>query len=93
MTMYTKLFGVPVFVWGGICLLLTILWIFVWPHNRVVPTDRLRYIVLRCFHALVWLILALAAFVAGFDGLGGESVAKPIAFLSLMVCLIFILHY
>lgn len=87
--MDTKLFGVPVFVWGGLCLLLTILWIFVWPNNRVAPADRLRYIVLRWFHALVWLILAVAAFIAGFDLFGGQSTAKPTALLSLIVYLIF----
>jgi hypothetical protein len=45
--------------------------------------------VLRWFHALVWLILAVAAFIGGFEVLGSGSTAKPFAWLSLIVYLIF----
>lgn len=84
----TKMLGVPLAVWGGLCLVLTGVWVFVWPRQAALA--GVRFIIVRWFHALTWLLLAVAAFVAGFDILGGVQTAKPIAFLSLLVYLVFI---
>ena len=72
-----------------ICLAVTILWLFVWPADRSNPAEPLRYFILRWFHAGVWLLLALAAFIAGFNLLGGVKLAKPVALASLVVYLVF----
>lgn len=32
--MEKELFGVPFFVWGGICLLIGVIWLFVWPKDK-----------------------------------------------------------
>lgn len=66
---------------------LAAVWVVVWPKHRA-PTG-VRFIIVRWFHALTWLLLAIAALVAGFDILGGVSLAKPIALLSLLVYLVF----
>ncbi len=83
------LIGIPLIVVGGFCLLLTLVWVFIWPRGRVTPADGLRYIIVRWFHALVWLLLALAAFVAGLDLFGGLALAQPLALLSLVVYIVF----
>lgn len=83
-----KLLGVPLYFWGVICLAVATVWIFVWP-NRAAARAGLRFFILRWFHTLVWLLLALAAFMAGFNILGGVGTAQPVALLSLLVYLVF----
>lgn len=83
-----KFLGLPLVVWGSLCLALTTVWVFVWPKQHRALTG-VRFIIVRWFHALTWLLLASAAFVAGFDILSGVSLAKPIALLSLLVYLVF----
>lgn len=51
--------------------------------------DGSRFIILRWFHALTWLLLGVAAFCAGFPDLGGKRLAQPIALLALAVYLLF----
>ncbi len=84
-----KLWGVPLVVWGGICVALTVVWIFVWPSGKATLAIGLRFFVLRWFHALTWLLLAVAAFIAAFKVLGGAATARVVAFLSLIVYLVF----
>lgn len=88
--MMTRTFlGVPLLLWGIGCLVLTGVWVVLWPSDRVVAQEGLRFIILRWFHALTWLLLGVAAFVAGFNILGGARLAQPIALMSLVVYLIF----
>lgn len=89
----SKLWGVPNLVWGGICLVLTIVWIIVWPSDKVIPDQAMRFFILRWFHALTWLLLAVAAFIAAFKLFGGEGTARFVAFLSLPVYLIFLITF
>jgi len=91
--MSTKLLGIPLpILWTG-CVLLTIVWIFVWPRDRATHSAVIRYVILRWFHALTWLLLALAALIGGYNVLGGIHLAKPIALLSLIVYLIFMVTF
>jgi len=87
--METKFLGIPLALWGLVCLGLAVVWIFVWPSDKAVAPDTLHYFILRWFHALTWLLLALAAFVAGFNILGGETTARGVALLSLLTYLTF----
>jgi hypothetical protein len=89
----SKLWGVPHIIWGGVCLVLTIIWVVVWPSDKVIPSDVLRFLILRWFHALTWLLLALAAFIAAFKLFGGGGAARFVAFLSLPVYLIFLITF
>lgn len=88
--MESKILGVPLVVWGGLCLALAVVWGIVWPSDRAGPVGAPRYIILRWFHALVWLLLALAAFCAAFDVLGGAA-ARVAAAIALIAYLVFIL--
>src|SRR6266545_3699845 len=83
--MNMKLLGIPLPILGIGYVLLTIVWIFVWPGSRATRSALIRYIILRWFHALTWLLLAIAAFIAGYNVLGGINLAKPLALLSLIV--------
>jgi hypothetical protein len=85
-----KLLGVPLVVWGGLCFALTVVWIIIWPSDKAAATAGLRFVILRWFHALVWLFLAIAAFLAAFNVLGGIAIARTVAFLSLLTYLIFV---
>jgi len=91
--MNTKLLGIPLPILGIGCVLLTVVWIFVWPRDRANHSAVIQYIVLRWFHALTWLLLAMAAFIAGYNILGGIHLAKPLALLSLIVYLIFLINF
>jgi hypothetical protein len=84
-----KLLGFSLPIWGVVCLAVALVWVFVWPSKKSVPKNSLRFFILRWFHALVWLLLAAAAFIASFDALGGVGTARPVAFLSLITYLIF----
>ncbi len=87
--MDAKLLGVPLAVWGALCLVLTAIWVMVWPHEKAATADGLRFFILRWFHALVWLLLAIAA----FDVLGGAATARIVAFLSLITYLVFVVTF
>jgi hypothetical protein len=91
--MDTTLFGVPLILWGGLCLLLTITWIIIWPHDKAAAVTTTRYFILRWFHALVWLLLALAAFLAAFNVLGGEATARIVAFSALITYFVFMFTF
>ena len=90
--MKEKLFGVPLGIWGIVCLLLTVIWIFVWPDARTVQ-GSVAFFILRWFHALTWLLLSVAAFLSGFQVLGGTRTAKPVALLSLLVYIVFMIVF
>jgi len=87
--MDAKLFGVPLILWGVLCIVLTIVWVSVWPSEKVAATNEVRYFILRWFHALTWLLLAVAAFLTAFNWLGGAATARMVALLSLIAYLIF----
>lgn len=89
--MEAKFFGVPLVVWGVLCCVLTIVWFVFWPSDKAASSLGFRFVILRWFHALVWFLLAIAAFVAAFNILGGPATARVIAFLSLVTYVIFII--
>ena len=91
--MDARLLGVPLIIWGALCLVLTAVWVVVWPHDKATAVDGLRFFILRWFHALVWLLLAIAAFIAAFNLLGGASTARIVAFLALISYLVFMVTF
>lgn len=84
-----KLLGLPPAIWGIACLVVAAIWVFVWPSKRVVAPGSLQHFILRWSHTLVWLLLAAAAFIAGFDILGGTNTAQFVALLALLTYLVF----
>ncbi|MFZ2486717.1 MAG: hypothetical protein WAZ19_01235 [Anaerolineae bacterium] len=82
-------FGIPYFFWGVMCVLMTLIWVFMWPKESA-GTGGWRFIVLRWFHALTWALLAAAAFSATFNVLGDTALAQRLALLALAVYVVFI---
>lgn len=76
--------GVPVSLYGIPCLLLSFFFFFVWPHNKA-PQHGWRHFVLRWGHSIVWLLLGLAAFIAGTGGGGAMAIAQVMAIGALLV--------
>jgi hypothetical protein len=83
--------GLPPWLWGLLCLGLTAVWVVVYPRPLAARLSGWRFIVIRWFHALTWLLLAVAAFLAAFNPLGGAALAQPVALASLGVYVVFML--
>jgi len=87
-----KLWGIPLVVWGVLGLGISVVWLFVWPSDKVDGASALEFLVLRWFHAIVWLLLAAAAFMAaagptrarGSQTLGWMALATYAIFLIVM---------
>ena len=89
--MDVKFLGVPLFIWGGLCLVVALAFTAVWPSNKLTSdTTTLRFFILRWFHAIVWLLLAASCFVRGAGILGGAGTANIIALAALPVYVVFI---
>lgn len=82
--------GIPYTLWGIAGLAMAMLWVFIWPRKANVKPNCLAFYILRWFHTLTWLLLAAAAWIAGFNILGGKATAQLVAFLGLITYLIFI---
>lgn len=83
--------GLPLWLWGLVCLGLAAVWVVVYPRPLAAKLTGWRFIVIRWFHALTWLLLAAAAFLAAFNLLGGAALAQPVALASLAVYVAFML--
>lgn len=80
----------PPRVWALICLLVALFYVVRWPASRAGNERRgLRYIVLRWFHALVWLVLAASVGLHAVEDERVRSLAKGLAFLALMLYAVF----
>jgi len=88
--MGVKFLGVPLFIWGGLCLVVALVFSAVWPSNKIInDTTTLRFFILRWFHAIVWLLLAASCFVRETGMLGGAGTANMIALAALPLYVIF----
>jgi hypothetical protein len=93
MTFGNTLFGIPLAFWGIGCLAIAFAYWRIWPQpspRRTQPRTTWQHLVLRCFHSLVWVLLAGACFLAGAGyniGLWLASAALPvyIVFLVMLV--------
>jgi drug/metabolite transporter (DMT)-like permease len=85
--------GVPWLVWGGVCLVIAAIYVVVWPRPKTsgLGTSRpaWRHLVLRWFHPLVWVLLAISCFIRPIVGRDDSSLANGIALLALVVYAIF----
>jgi len=84
--------GVSYLTWGVVCLLVAGIYVVVFPSRKDLSgnSSKWRYFVLRWFHSLVWLLLAVSFFMWGDLIPGGDLSASISALIALMVYLIFI---
>ena len=80
-------------VWGFICLSIAVLYLAFYPHskNEILSgsSHKWRYLILRWFHSIVWLLLALSCFMWGEYIPGRTALANILALLSLLFYLTF----
>ncbi|GAB4440930.1 MAG: hypothetical protein OHK0015_37550 [Chloroflexi bacterium OHK40] len=55
--------GVPLVVWGAICLAIAVVWVVVWPEERAAGAGPLRFFLMRWGHMLTWALLAAMCFL------------------------------
>jgi hypothetical protein len=85
----------PPLAWAAGCALLALLYYFVWPQKKAEGLAfGLRYVVLRWFHALVWVLLSASLALHALPGGAGGSarmIAKLLAVLALPTYAAFLL--
>ncbi len=83
--MGTTFLGFSWYVWGSLCLIIAAIYTVLWPRSRQgVERSLWRYIVLRWFHALVWLLLAASCFLRPALLPGGRIIPNVLAILALV---------
>lgn len=88
--------GVSLLIWGCLCLVVALLYLFLSPHlirGRQSSYAKWRFLVLRWFHSLVWLLLALSCFLWGEHLSGGAVLANVLALIALAIYLVFIVAF
>lgn len=84
----TRFLGLPLALWGVLCLVVALLFAFVVPHSGAMGARGAAAFLLRWGHALVWLLLALFCFARGA---GADDAANPLAAAAGLLYLAFIL--
>ena len=91
------LLGIPLTAWGCFCLLVAVTYLIYSPRPGSAARQRSystwRRLVLRWFHPVVWLLLALSCFIWGEYIAWGGALADALAIVSLMVYVIFIITF
>jgi hypothetical protein len=89
-SMNTPFLGVSWFVWGLLCLAVAVIFTVIRPRGkRPGKESALPSLILRWFHVLVWVLLAVSFFLREGKVLGGSGIANVLALLALLVYLIF----
>ena len=89
MNLGSTLLGIPLVFWGIGCLAVAVAYYRIWPQPSPKRTQRRtqwQHIVLRYFHALVWVLLAAGCFLAG----AGYNIGLWVAALALPVYIYFL---
>lgn len=75
---------VPLWVWMIICLAVAAIYILVWPRD-LAPADSasLRFVVLRWFHPLAWLLLAASCAIRMSSLPAKTRIANAVALLAI----------
>jgi hypothetical protein len=69
-------------VWGGLACVVALIFVFIVPNEKaVLATSGLHFFVLRWFHSLVWVFLALSLFMRASRNQSLIKFANPVAML------------
>lgn len=80
----------PPWVWALVCSVVAVFYVVRWPASRAGAERRgFRYVVLRWFHALVWLVLAASVGLYALEDERLPRVAKGLAVLALVLYAVF----
>lgn len=85
--------GISFMVLGFVCLLIAVVYMIFYPHskNEIQSGSRRkwRYLILRWFHSIVWLLLGLSCFIWGEYIPVRTKLANILALLSLLIYVTF----
>ena len=77
--------GIPWLIGGVACLVVAVIYALVWPRAQyATATSNWNRLVLRWFHGLVWLLLAISFFVRGTMPSNSQTIAGVLAFAALI---------
>ena len=85
------LFDLPWVVWAVLAFVVAAVFVFVAPGSA--SSTGLRYLVLRWFHPLTWILLGSSALIRGFVTGSARSAADPVAQLALVIYLVFLFTF
>lgn len=88
--MEERFLGVPLLLWGAICLAVALVWVFVWPAERAAGAGGLRFFLIRWGHTITWLCLAAMAFLRALGGPALAGVANLVGLAGLAAYLGFV---
>ena len=86
------LLGVPLVFWAVVCFSIAVAYYFFWPKpssRRQTPRTPFQHIVLRYFHALVWVLLGIGCLLGWFSS--GE-LGRWVALAAIPVYAIFLIY-
>ena len=83
------MFGLSWYVWGVIGLVVAGIFFFIAPNEQGAMSRR-KYIIVRWFHGLVWVLLAVSFFLRGTGNSMASSVADITAVLGGIVYLVYL---
>ena len=83
-----SLLGIPLVLWGVVCLIVAGIWVFVWPGDARRRGRRPRHTHPPLNSRAPLALPGTAAFIAGFDILGGANTARFVALLALITYLV-----
>lgn len=82
----------PPLVWALGCAILALIYFRVWPRRKVEGTRGWRYVIVRWFHGLVWVLLGISLALHALPDESGHVrvIAKLLAVLALVVYVTFL---
>lgn len=85
-------FDISWWIWGGLALIVGLVYIFFVPKAKLVAaTKGMQFVILRWFHSLVWLILAISCFMRANQFM--IEWANPVALSGGVLYLIFLVAF
>ena len=82
------MFGLSWYLWGVIGLVVAGIFFYIAPREQGAMSQR-KYIIVRWFHGLVWVLLAVSFFLRGTGNSMAISVADGVALMGGVVYLVY----
>ncbi len=90
--MQEKFLGVPWLIWAIVAIVVVALYAFVIPNSKITPsTTGIQLLILRWFHPLVWVLLAMMFLMRSKLVPGSTTLANSIGLAGLMVYITFMI--
>jgi len=86
--------NIPWWIWGSVALVVALIYAFYVPKaDSVYATRGFQFVIVRWFHSLVWVVLALSFFMRGVEQAGWTELANPAALAGGILYVIFLVVY